>query len=297
MAHLQKTVRKTARKTAQETVKFWRDPALDNLEMLRANYVTHAFSRHTHEGYAIGVIERGVEEFNYQGATHQAPAGSVVVIHPGEVHTGHAGEPEGWAYRMLYPEVSLMQKAAAEFAGQFPEVPYFPNPVIDDPQLAAQLRQLHLAIEQSSSVLERESRFLWVFAQMIVRHADICPRFTAIGNEAQIVRQVQDYLKVNYMNSITLEELAQLVSLKPLRLLRLFRKHVGLPPHVYLVQTRVISAKVLLQSGMPLTQVAIDTGFTDQSHLNRHFKRLTGVTPKQYAIGCKNVQDLRAADS
>ncbi|MBD1851943.1 AraC family transcriptional regulator [Leptolyngbya sp. FACHB-711] len=292
------------RETAQETVKFWRDPALENLEMLRATYVTHTFSRHTHEGYAIGVIEQGIEEFTYQGATHQAPAGSIVVIHPGEVHTGHAANSDGWTYRMLYPDVSLMQKAAAEFTGRLTlqesakqpiEVPYFPNPVMDDPQLAALLRQLHQTIEHSRSVLERESRFLWLFAQLIARYADVCPRFTPIGNEIQVVRQVQDYLKANYMHSITLEQLAQLAQLKPLRLLRLFQKHVGLPPHVYLVQTRVMNAKALLRSGVPLAQAAVDTGFTDQSHLNRHFKRLVGVTPKQYAIGCKNVQDLPEA--
>ena len=51
--------------------------------------------------YAIGVIESGVEEFTYQGVVHRAPAGSVVVIHPGEVHTGYAGTKAGWTYRML----------------------------------------------------------------------------------------------------------------------------------------------------------------------------------------------------
>jgi AraC-like DNA-binding protein len=285
---------RSLQETAQESAKFWRDPALDNLEMLRAIYVTHSFSRHTHEGYAIGVIEQGIEEFTYRGATHQAPAGSIVVIHPGEVHTGHAANPEGWAYRMLYPDVSLMQKAA-EFAGRLPEVPYFPNPVIHAPQLAMQMRQLHRAIECSPSALERESRFLWLFAQLVASHAEVRPCLTPLGDEVQLVRRVQDYLKTHYMHSVTLEQLAQLVQLKPLRLLRLFRKHVGLPPHVYLVQTRVMNAKALLRSGVPLVQVAVDTGFADQSHLNRHFKRLVGVTPKQYASGCKNVQDLGRA--
>lgn len=56
---------------SQETAKFWHDPTLQNLEMLRATYVTHTFSRHTHDGYAIGVIEAGVEEFTYRGAVHQ----------------------------------------------------------------------------------------------------------------------------------------------------------------------------------------------------------------------------------
>ena len=276
----------------QETAKFWHDPVLENLEMLRATYVTHTFARHTHESYAIGVIEAGVEAFTYQGTHYQAPAGSIVAIHPGEVHTGHAGIPEGWAYRMVYPTVSLMQKAAADCLLPAQTVPYLPKAVIDDPQLAIALRQLHNAIEHSRSDLERESRFLWFFAQLIARHAENRPQLVSLGNETQRVRQVQDYLQANYTQNISLDELARLVNLKSLRLLRLFRKIVGLPPHVYLVQTRVMNAKRLLRAGIPLAQVAVDTGFTDQSHLTRHFKRWMGVTPKQYAIACKNIQDF-----
>lgn len=278
---------------SEEKAKFWREPALDNLEMLRATYVTHTFSRHTHDGYAIGVIEAGIEEFAYQGSTHRAPAGSIVVVHPGEVHTGHAGTPSGWTYRMLYPEVTLVQKAAAELVGRSHVLPYFPNPVIQDRQLAAQLRQLHIAMETSTSRLERESRFVWTLAQLVARYADSHPQLAPLGQEYQVVRRIQDYLRANYTDSISLEQLAGIANLKPLRLLRVFRKQVGLPPHAYLVQLRIARAKMLLSMGLPIAQVAAHTGFTDQSHLSRHFKRLVGVTPRQYALGCcKNVQDL-----
>lgn len=279
--------------TIQEQTKFWCDPVLDNLEMLRATYVTHTFSRHTHEGYAIGVIESGVEEFTYQGAVHRAPAGSVVVIHPGEVHTGYAGTKAGWTYRMLYPNVTLIQKAVSELVGSGElQLPYFPNPVIHDRQLAAQLQKLHVAIENSTSPLERESRFVWTLAQMLTKYATRRP-YAPIGQEHQVVQHIQDYLKANYINSISLQQLSRIANLKPLRLLRVFRKEVGLPPHTYLVQVRVARAKTLLSMKLPIAQVAADTGFTDQSHLTRHFKRLVGVTPRKYALGCcKNVQDL-----
>jgi AraC-like DNA-binding protein len=270
-----------------EQVKFWRDPELGNTEMLCATYVTHSFSRHTHDGYAIGVIESGVEEFTYQGATHRAFANNIVIIHPGEVHTGHAGIPAGWKYRMLYPDASLLQRAISEVKEGWSTIPYFPNPVIQDEQLAGQVCRLHIALETSSSKLERESRFLWTLAQLIIRHADDRPYFTPISQEHESVQRVRDYLNTDYANSISLKQLAHLANLKPLRLLRVFQQEVGLPPHAYLVQVRIARARELLKLGMPIVQVACETGFTDQSHLNRHFKRLVGVTPGQYAIGCK----------
>lgn len=270
----------------QEQAKFWRDPSLGNTEMLRATYVTHSFARHTHDGYAIGVIEAGVEAFAYRGSQHQATAGSIVIVHPGEVHTGQAGIPDGWSYRMLYPAVPLLQTALAEVQEGAKGMPFFPNPVIQDGHLAEQLRRSHLAIETSDSPLERQSHFLWTLAQLITRYADCRPLITPPGQEHQVVQQVREYLQAHYADTVSLEQLAQLVNLKPLRLLRVFQREVGLPPHKYLVQVRVARARALLSLGVPIAQVAHDTGFTDQSHLNRHFKRLVGATPGQYAAGC-----------
>lgn len=164
-------------------------PTLSTTNTDGGNELLQKRSRHScrnllpHDGYAIGMIESGVEAFTYRGANHQAPAGSIVVIHPGEVHTGHAGIPDGWTYRMLYPQVSLMQKAAAELMGRSLGVPYFPQSVIDDPQLAIQLRYLHIALETSISLLERESRFLSLFTQLLVRHADAQLRIPTVNSD------------------------------------------------------------------------------------------------------------------
>ncbi|WP_322742552.1 AraC family ligand binding domain-containing protein [Gloeocapsopsis crepidinum] len=68
-----------------------------------------------HETFVIGVIEQGAEAFSYHGEKHVAFAGSVVVINPGEVHTGSAASLEvGWTYRMLYPDVKRLQQATSE---------------------------------------------------------------------------------------------------------------------------------------------------------------------------------------
>jgi AraC-like DNA-binding protein len=275
-------------KMAQEQAKFWRDSALSNLEMLSATYITHSFARHTHEGFAIGVIEAGVEAFTYQGSHYVAPASSIVIIHPGEVHTGHAAIPDGWKYRMLYPDVKLLQTAFTEVRENGQAIPFFPQPVIQNVELATQLRQFHITCETSASQLEKESRLLWTLAQLVTRYADSRPLCKPVGCEHNRVQCVKQYLDDNYAETISLEQLAKIVNLKPLRLLRAFLREVGLPPHAYLVQLRVNRAKAMLAMGIPISQVASETGFTDQSHLHRHFKRLVGVTPGQYVSGCCN---------
>lgn len=268
---------------AQEHTHFWRDPALNNLELLRATYITHAFAPHIHEGYAIGVIEGGAEQFKYRRSLHVAPRGSIVLINPGEMHTGEAATEHGWMYRMLYPDISLLQRAASEMAGKQQGIPFFPSPVVDDPQLATQLMQLHAALERSPSALERDSRFLWVFAQLIARHADAHASLQPIRGRQTWVQQARDYLEDHYAENVTLEQLASFVHVSPFHLLRVFRDAVGLPPHNYLTQVRVRRARQLLQASLRPAEVALAVGFTDQSHLTRHFKALVGVTPARYA--------------
>ncbi|GAA5526609.1 AraC family transcriptional regulator [Herpetosiphon gulosus] len=119
-------------------------------------------------------------------------------------------------------------------------------------------------------------------AQLIIRHAQSKPALTAQQRHPKAVTTIREYLAVHYADSISLEQLAQLVNLSPFHTLRMFRQATGLPPHGYLVQLRINQAKQLLHTQLPLAEVAVQTGFSDQSHLNRHFKRVLGVTPLQY---------------
>jgi AraC-like DNA-binding protein len=68
----------------------------------------------------------------------------------------------------------------------------------------------------------------------------------------------------------------------------MFTRHMGLPPHAYRKQQRIHKAKQLLRNRMPISRVAVEAGFADQSHLTRHFKQIVGVTPGQY-IGLSGV--------
>jgi len=66
-------------------------------------------------------------------------------------------------------------------------------------------------------------------------------------------------------------------------LCRAFRDEIGLPPHAYLVHLRIARALDLLRARLPASRVAAEVGIYDQSQLNRHFKRIVGLTPGQYA--------------
>jgi transcriptional regulator GlxA family with amidase domain len=97
------------------------------------------------------------------------------------------------------------------------------------------------------------------------------------------VRRALEYLRDEVARNVTLDELAAVAGIGKYHLIRRFQAATGVPPHAYQVALRVNLARKLLERGELATRVAAEAGFTDQSHLNRHFRRRLGLTPAQYA--------------
>jgi AraC-like DNA-binding protein len=265
-----------------EFARIWRADDIGDIELLHAQYLTYSFARHTHEGAAVGIIEDGAESFYYRGAIHTAPVGQIIVFNPNEAHTGQGADIRGWRFRMFYLDSILLQRAVAEFTGQRRDVPFFPHPTFNDPDLAGILRNLHISLEGAATALERQSKFIWTFAHLASRHADDPSTERTVGNERSIVKLVREYLGDHFAQNVTLNEIAILSGLSSYHLIRVFREETGLPPHAYQSQVRINRAKRMLRQRKAISAVAIETGFGDQSHFTRHFKRMTGVTPGQY---------------
>jgi AraC-like DNA-binding protein len=267
----------------REQAKFWRAEDYGNLELLHATYITHTFDKHFHEEYVIGVVVRSQYSFYCNGDTVIASKGQIILINPGEIHSGYAINEAGWTYRALYPSIALMRQIADEVSGGQWMMPFFPNCIVDDEQVAQQLVDFHYVMEHSHERLERDTHVRSALGALIARHADNRP-FSVLkpGHEGSAVERVRRYLEAHYMDNPSLEDLARIAGLSPFHLTRVFHEATGLPPHTYLTQLRISRAKQRLQAGDPIADVAAATGFSDQSHLTRRFKRIVGVTPGQF---------------
>jgi AraC-like DNA-binding protein len=266
-----------------EMARYWRHDAVPGVDLLRARYVTHRYARHSHETYTFGVIDSGVEEFEYHGELLRAGPGTVALLNPEVVHTGQAAVPEGWSYRVLYPDVALVTGIAAEL-GAPPGTPSFPQTVISDPACARLLRSAHLAAEHGDR-LASSSLLRAVLATVLSTHAQLtraagCRRESRSKSAA--VAAARELLAGSLTSPPSLDELAAATGTGPFALLRAFRDELGLPPHAYLNQLRVRLARQLLDDGRSPAEVAVTAGFADQPHLTRHFKRAVGVPPGAY---------------
>jgi len=265
-----------------DETKFWRDPRLNDLECLRATFRNHVYARHVHETYSIGVIEAGHEGYHHRGQSWIASGGQFALLNPDESHDGYP-VGEGYRYRTLYPEPTLMRWVMAEVMDRdSADLPWFPAGPIKDPDLFVRLRRMHARLESDPSPLGRDESFLETFALLIARHSDSSPGIPKQGREAGAVARAVDYVMANLSEPVALEDLAEHCGLGRYRLIRCFRREVGMTPHAFLMTKRVAMARRLLAGGEGLVETALLCGFSDQSHLNRVFKSQVGITPGRY---------------
>lgn len=95
-------------------------------------------------------------------------------------------------------------------------------------------------------------------------------------------QQVSNYINTYLDRDLSLVEIAQVINISPTYFASLFKHATGISPHQYVIQKRVERAKMLLsKTDLAIANIALEVGFSSQSHLNQQFKRFTGMTPKQ----------------
>jgi len=259
--------------SARLTVVPWDTP----FEILKGTYTRHRFAPHLHDTFALGAIEAGASKIRYRDRTVTQRAGDVVVIPAREVHTGESDGPQGWSYRMLYlPEEVLVGFTTADDL-------MFDGPSIADPELARRISELHALLDAGTDRLRGQTALVDVLQMLCTRHAGGSVDRAGDVRPSATLGLVRDYLETNFAKPISLMELSALSGVSPFHLSRRFRARYGLPPYMYLELVRVNRAREMLRRGDPISRVAFDTGFSDQSHLTRRFKRVVGVPPGQYA--------------
>ncbi|KOT97448.1 MULTISPECIES: AraC family transcriptional regulator [Streptomyces] len=254
------------------------------LDLLTARFDRHVYAPHAHDEYTVGVTVGGLEVIAYRGGHIHSGPGSIVVLEPGEVHTGGPAAPEGYSYRALYAAPNLLTDGTRTDSA----LPYFREPVLDDPELAAALRAAHTDLARCPDPLEAESRLPWLLTALARRHSTARAADDTVLGADRVARVVRDRLADELLAPPSLAALATDLGLSRYQLLRAFRTSTGMPPYAWLAQHRVARARGLLDAGLRPAEVAALVGFADQAHLTRWFRRVLGVTPAAYR---NSVQD------
>lgn len=257
------------------------------VEAYRFEGIERAFPAHFHEHYTVGYMNGGTRRLICGGREYELREGDMVLFNPRDshacVHTDGAMDFSG----INIPEQTMTELAEEITGSRTP--PRFGENVLRSAEAAACFTRLHEDIMSGGSGLGGEEKLLLLISMLIGECADQSGSAAAdCGGE---IKRVCEYMKRNYMNRITLEQLCQCAGLSKSTLLRAFTREMGITPYGYLENVRICEAKRLLESGSAPAEAALLTGFYDQSHFTTYFTRFIGLPPKEYQSRIKSTKE------
>lgn len=267
------------RRDPKNMTRFWIDPGYPGLSMMHALFTTHEFPLHTHEALVVAVTEAGGSVVKSRGRIEQAHHEALFVFNPGEPHAGWMGRSPHWRYRAFYLAKPSMERLARDLG--LPQLPGFMHNLFTDRDLIDGFLELHAACDGPTPADHRDELMTATFGRLFARHGGR-PIARPVADRELLGRAI-GLMHERFAEPLLLGDIASALELTKFQLIGLFKRTVGLTPHVYLTQVRLNAACRLLKRGRSLAETAIETGFYDQSAMTRHFKRSYAITPLQFA--------------
>ncbi|MEZ6967470.1 helix-turn-helix domain-containing protein [Aeromonas sp. S9(2024)] len=265
-------------KAAQDHHQFWGHPALPFIE---ARAVQDGrlvcYDKHSHPHFSIGAITGGHSHYLNQRNRQEVSTGSLVLMNPEEVHACNPVADQPWSYLMFYLDTEWLRSQQEE-AGLGSEFRPFDMTANRDPLLYQGLQRLYRQLIQEDDSLVREVACHQFSRQLLAR---LTPA-TWDDRPPQHLQRAAELMQDDSASMLTLQQLSTVAGLTPSHFVRSFSRHYGMTPHAYLLDQRIRHARTLLRQGQPLAEVALASGFADQAHFQRQFKRRVATTPGQY---------------
>lgn len=248
------------------------------LEAYRLQGFVWPFPAHFHTYYVVGLVEAEERQMVCNNRTDTLQAGSIVLLNPGDSHAC-VQQSGTFDYRGFNIPAEVMQSLVNEITGR-PHFQGFSQNVMHACAFTPDLRQLHEAVMTGAYDFAKEEKMLILLSELL-QHDGMClPRPLPACRKS--VALAYDFLKRHFAEKISLDQLCRCANLSRSTLLRAFTSEKGVTPYRCLESIRIDAAKMLLEQGKAPADVALSTGFSDQSHFTNCFTRLIGLPPGAY---------------
>ena len=264
------------------TPRFWRDAQLPFIEAGSiADGRKVCYARHSHEIFSIGAITSGCCNYLHEKTCHSISAGTVVLMNPGDVHACNPLDDQPWSYVMLYVDAQWLAGIEQGFAEEASEV-FQPVAAThtQSPALFNGLTGLYAQlVDPHRDVLAKHEAAVLFFSSM----QQELGRSVALRKPANVrVERAAEYIDEHFLRTIRLQEICAAACLSEAYLIRAFEQRYHMTPHAYLINRRIQHAQTQLREGALIADIAQQTGFADQAHFQRVFKKHLAATPGQY---------------
>lgn len=252
---------------------------MPGLELLEARFSGHPYARHRHDTYTICRTTAGLQGFTYRGAHRYSRSGQVVVLHPDEMHDGHAATEAGFAYQSIYAEPALIAEAADAVTGKPGPLPFAGEAVSDSRRISSALAT---AFRGDGLPLDPDALVLALAEGLLELDRSRPPLPARAALDLPALDRARGVLDAEFARAIPSSELEAVTGLSRFVLARQFRTRYGTSPHRYQVMRRLGFARRRVLEGTALAAAAVEAGFADQAHFSRWFRAAYGMAPAQF---------------
>ena len=273
-----------SRRLKHDTPFFWRD---ERLPFIEARSVgdgrTLCYARHSHDVFSIGAVTAGTSTYLHEKSSQTVTQGTVVLMNPGAVHACNPIADQPWSYLMLYVNSDWL----GDLQGQFLDAPgkgFQPLQATSstDPALYEGLTALYRTlINPDLDTLHKHCTAVSFFTLMQQLLGGLPP---SLDPPAHRVEQAARFIDAHFDQPIKLDDICTAANLSASYLIRAFEQRYHMTPHAYLINQRIQHARNQLKQGRLIADVAHATGFADQAHFQREFKKHLAATPGQYRL-------------
>lgn len=251
----------------------WRPGIPGVSEVLHAYFPDHAYPLHTHDTWALLIVDTGVVRYDLDRHEHGALRNLVTLLPPHVPHDGRSVDAAGFRKRVVYLDEPMLDASRIGSAVD--------HPGWRDPVLRRAVDALHGALSHPGDAFEAEERLALV-RDRLSRHLSAAD-LPAVRRDPTLARRLRAMIDDRITTGLTLARAAAELNASETHLVRAFTREHGIAPHQYLTGRRLDLARRLLLRGRSVAEVATEVGFYDQAHLTRHFTRLLGVPPGHFA--------------
>ena len=249
------------------------------LEAYHFEGIVQPFPNHFHEHYVIGFVEDGTRRLSCRNREYSIEKGSIVLFNPGDSHACVQSDDGTFDYRGFNIAKEVMLDLAEEVSGKR-QLPGFSENIIYDDEAAFYLRRLHEMVMKGNDDFGKEEILLLLISLLIQNYGQ--PFENCIPECSREIEKACEYMEQHFTERIYLDQICRYAGLSKSTLLRAFTKSKGITPYRYLETIRINEAKKLLAEEVPPVEVAIRTGFSDQSHFTNYFNQFIGLAPGIY---------------
>lgn len=252
------------------------DDKMPYLELRYSNSCRH-YKEHIHDTFSLGISLGGERIYTNKEKKYPLTNETLAIINPNVVHSCNSAKKS--AYYMMYLDVDWLFSLQKSIDTKLANFKPFSKDVLKSKELYKEFKKLCELILLDAFYMQKECELINFLNRLFL--FDI-KKDTSTKKSSENIAPIINYLEKNFRQNISLKELGEEFGMNGFYIIRLFKKAISLTPHQYLLNLKINKSKLLLKQGEKIVNVALECGFSDQSHFHKTFLAIVATTPKEY---------------